>query len=192
MNKTTVKRLEKELVGKTISGWTIQEYINSGKSAAVFKAQNADKLAAIKLFDPEIVEKHGAEIQIQRIEREKSLIGKSHPNLIEILDGGHWADRDLYFIVMEFMPWKNLAEVLPKIPIGLERLIISQVASAARFLEGLAICHRDIKTGKHCHQCRFSAGEVAGPWRHSPPRNETYYRWKRWKDFCGNFEIQST
>jgi len=145
MDKARAKRFEKELVGKQVSGWSIQEYVNCGKSAVVFKAQKGKLLAAIKFFEPEIVEKHGAEIQVQRIEREKSLTGKVHPNLVEIFDGGHWKEEDLYYVVMEYLPWKNLAEVLDKIPAGSERQIIAQVASAARFLEGLAICHRDIK-----------------------------------------------
>ena len=137
--------LEKQLIGQSVSGWTIQAFINCGKSAAVFKAQKADRFVAIKLFDAEIIEKYGAEIQAERIEREKSLIGKTHPNLIEILDGGYWSEQKMFFVVMEFLPWKNLAEVLADVPVGLERRIISQVASAARYLEGLEICHRDIK-----------------------------------------------
>jgi serine/threonine protein kinase len=145
MDKVRAKRFEKELVGQTVSGWNILSFINFGKSALVFKAQRADRTAAIKFFDPEIIEKYGAEIQIQRIEREKSLIGKKHPNLVEIFDGGHWQERDLYYVVMEYLPWKNLAEVLSDVPVGQERSIISQVAAAARFLEGLSLCHRDIK-----------------------------------------------
>jgi eukaryotic-like serine/threonine-protein kinase len=145
MNKSRAKRFEKDLVGKQVSGWSIQEYINHGKSAAVFKGQKAGQLCAIKLFDPEIIEKQAAEIQFQRIQRELSLVGKVHPNLVEILDGGYWTEQELYYVVMEYLPWKNLAEVLITVPVGSEREIISQVASAARFLEELGICHRDIK-----------------------------------------------
>jgi serine/threonine protein kinase len=137
--------LAKELEGKVASGWTIGKYINCGKSAAVLEASRDGQLAAIKVFDRELIARYGAEVQKRRIEREKSLIGKSHPNLIQIFDGGHWRDQDLYYVAMEFLPWKNLAEVLSDVPVGRERDIISQVASAARFLEGLEICHRDIK-----------------------------------------------
>ena len=104
MDKVRAKRFEKELVGQTVSGWNILSFINFGKSALVFRAQRGDRTAAVKFFDPEIIEKHGAEIQIKRIEREKSLIGKKHPNLVEIFDGGHWQERDLYFVVMEYLP----------------------------------------------------------------------------------------
>jgi serine/threonine protein kinase len=145
MDKTRAKEFVKQLEGQTCSGWEIQEYINCGKSAVVLKAKRGNEVAAIKVFDPELIERHGAEIQTQRIDRERSLIGKSHPNLVQLLDGGLWKERGLYFMVMEFLPWKNLAEVLGDVPAGREREIIAQVASAARFLEGLEICHRDIK-----------------------------------------------
>ena len=150
MDKVRAKRFENELVGQSVAGWAVQEYINHGKSAVVFKAKKGDQFGAIKFFDPEIIDKHGAEIQLQRIEREKSLIGKRHSNLVEIFDGGHWTGPnlplgDLYFVVMEYLPWKNLAEALADVPVGSERKIIRQVASAARFLEDLGLCHRDIK-----------------------------------------------
>ncbi len=145
MNKIRAKQLEKQLAGHSVAGWTIDELINSGKSAVVFKAHNSDGKAAVKVFDPELIEKHGAEIQTERIEREKSLIDKSHPHLVKILGGGFWEEQQLYFVIMEHLPWKNLTEVLPEVPVGAERRIISQIASAAHFLEGLSICHRDIK-----------------------------------------------
>lgn len=145
MDKVRAKRLAGELKGQTCSGWVLQDYINCGKSAIVLKATRDNQVAAIKIFDPELVERCGVDVELERIDREKSLIGKAHLNLIQILDGGSWKERGLLFIVMEFLPWKNLADVLTEVPVGHERVIIAQVASAARFLESLGICHRDIK-----------------------------------------------
>ena len=145
MNAIRAKQMEKQLAGREVAGWTIVELINFGKSAIVLKARAGETFAAVKVFDPEIIEKHGAEIQAERIDREKSLVGKVHPHLIQILDGGYWGEQGLFFVVMEFLPWKNLAEVLRAVPVGFERRIISQIASAVRFLEKLEICHRDIK-----------------------------------------------
>src|ERR1043166_6484735 len=100
MNTSRAKYLEKQLVGQAIDGWTIEGLINHGKSAAVMKARSKDTLAALKVFDPEIVDKHGAEIQAERIEREKTLIGKVHPNLVKILGGGVWNEQQLFYVVM--------------------------------------------------------------------------------------------
>lgn len=145
MDKTAAKTFARQLIGQTLEGWEIVSYINCGKSAIVLKAEQAGQLAAIKVFDPELVKNHGFAIQKERISREKSLVGKNHPNLVCILGGGHWKAKKLYYIIMEFLPWNNLADALPNIPVGLERSVISQVAAAAKFLEDLKICHRDIK-----------------------------------------------
>ena len=46
-----------ELLGKTVGGLRfIHKYINHGKSAVVFMAQRSGQEAALKIFDPEIVE----------------------------------------------------------------------------------------------------------------------------------------
>lgn len=145
MNHNRASHLEKQLVGQTVEVWTIEGLINHGKSAAVFKAHSKDGLAAVKVFDAELIDRHGAEVQAERIEREKTLANKVHPNLVRVYAGGFWTEQQLFYIVMEYLPWKNLAEVLRDVPVGSERKIIAQVASAAHFLEGLEICHRDIK-----------------------------------------------
>jgi serine/threonine protein kinase len=145
MDKVRAAQFAKELNGRVCMGWRLGKLVNAGKSAVVLEATKRNAKAAVKFFDPELVEKHGGEIQARRIERERSLIGKSHPNVIQIVDGGFWNTKALFFVVMEFLPWKNLADALKEIPIGRERQIISQVAAGARFLDRLGICHRDIK-----------------------------------------------
>lgn len=121
------------------------EFINFGKSAVVAQAVKGNSRAAIKIFDPELVEKYGREVQQERINREKDLIGVSHSNLVEIFDGGYDADLLVFYVVMEFLPWKNLADTLESLPRGIEETILVQLAKAAEFLEGRGICHRDIK-----------------------------------------------
>jgi serine/threonine protein kinase len=89
-------KMSAELLGKTVGGWLIKEYINHGKSAVVFLAQRSSQEAALKIFDPEIVERYGRDVQSARIKREVSLIGKSHPNLVAIYDGG--IDGEFLFV----------------------------------------------------------------------------------------------
>ncbi len=146
MDKIRANNLARDLKGEICCGWHIGKLINSGKSALVLRAlEGRGRRQRSRFLIPELVEKHGAEVQIKRIEREKILIGKAHPNLVRIIDGGHWADKNFFFVVMEYLPWQNLAEALSAVPTGKERSIIRQVASAARLLEKLRICHRDIK-----------------------------------------------
>jgi serine/threonine-protein kinase RIO1 len=73
MDKLKARELESRLRDKTFANYQVIEYLNNGKSAAVFKAQNdVGQVCALKVFDDDLVEKYGAEIQIHRIELEIS------------------------------------------------------------------------------------------------------------------------
>ena len=143
MDKHSAKKLTAELLGQTVGGWFVEKDINYGKSAVVFLASKDTQKAALKVFDPEIVDRYGRDAQQKRIKRERSLIGKSHPNLVRVYDGGEQAG--FLFVVMEHFDGKNLAEVLLDIPPLAVRQLISQIASAAKFLEDVSFAHRDIK-----------------------------------------------
>lgn len=139
----SANKLSSKLYGQALGGWLIEEYINHGKSAVVFHASKGVQKAALKVFDPEIVDRYGRDKQRERIERERSFIGKSHPNLVSVYDGGE--QGDYLFIVMEYFAGKNLAEALLDIPLSEVRSIIAQIASGAQFLEDASFAHRDIK-----------------------------------------------
>lgn len=146
MDSVRAKHLEKELLGKCLNGWTVGIFISNGKSAAVFHASNeAGDVGAIKVFDRELVEKQGKECQLERIKREKSLVGQHHPNLIKILDGGYSEDNDYCFVVMEYLPGNTLSDIIPTFPRDKITSVIYQIASAAKYLEELGLAHRDIK-----------------------------------------------
>jgi eukaryotic-like serine/threonine-protein kinase len=81
-------RMVAELKGKNIAGWVIGDLVDYGKSALVFVASKGEDSCVLKLFDPEIVERYGEAVQRERVTRERALVGKSHPNLVPILDAG--------------------------------------------------------------------------------------------------------
>lgn len=148
MDSVTSKRLIAELSGKVVGGWQIEETLGPpGKSAVVFKASRDGVDGALKVFDPDLVERFGRDVQLKRIDRELSLKEQSHPNLVHILDGGVCPETGHLFLVMQRLDAPNLAEVLKDVPREAIRPIIAQVADAARFLESLTppIAHRDIK-----------------------------------------------
>jgi serine/threonine protein kinase len=164
MGKQTAEEMSETLVGRTIGGWLIERLINSGKPAAVFLARRADQEAALKLFDPGIIQKYGGyDAQLERIEREASLVGRSHPNLVRIYGGGE--DQGFLFVAMEYFPGPHLGEALRQIPASEVRPLISQIASAARFLEGSSFAHRDIKPENIAVLLTFQGGDAcqAGP-----------------------------
>ena len=145
MDSIRAKNLADELKGKEIGGWEILDYINHGKSAVVLKAEKNGEEAALKVFDQELIERIGKEKQLKRVEREKELIGKSHPNLIEIKDGGECRITGHIYLVMAYLSWRNLSQVLSELPHDIIFPLIQQIASAAKHLEEIGLAHRDIK-----------------------------------------------
>lgn len=145
MDPVHAKAMVDELRGKTIGGWTVKEFAGHGKSAVVFEAERDGEIGALKVFDRELVERFGADVQRKRLDRELSLRGVEHENLVRILDGGYDDVFKVMFVVMEFVRAKSLSDVLDKVPRDRIWPLIAQVARAAKFLESLELCHRDIK-----------------------------------------------
>lgn len=145
MDRQLAKRLYADHKGHCIGGWPVSDFINSGKSAVVFRSDRGSESAALKVFDPDLVERFGEAAQYQRIERELSLRGKEHPHLVRILDGGKCQRTGLLYVVMERIDSPNLADVIKKVPRDRVWPLIAQLADAAQFLEGMELAHRDIK-----------------------------------------------
>ncbi|RUW55478.1 hypothetical protein EOA32_01650 [Mesorhizobium sp. M1A.F.Ca.ET.072.01.1.1] len=145
MDSAQAKIFADSLLGSTVGGWTIDATFGNGKSAVVLSAERDGVKGALKVFHPELIERYGRDVQLARIDREKSLIGQSHPHLVTILDGGACSATGHLFVVMERLPYKNLHDARSAIPPEKYGTLISQVASAARFLEDLGLAHRDIK-----------------------------------------------
>ena|ERR1700733_3310814 len=143
MDKAIATAMAATLSGKCVGGWLICKYLNHGKSAVVFLAEKDGRSGALKIFDPEIAQRYSRDAQLKRIERERSLMGKTHPNLIRVLDGGE--DGQYLFVAMEYFDGRNLADALQDIPTSEVRSLISQIALGAKFLEDSSFAHRDIK-----------------------------------------------
>jgi eukaryotic-like serine/threonine-protein kinase len=145
MDSAQATQFKDSLIGRQVAGWKIEGFFGYGKSAVVFRAHKDGMFGALKIFHPELIERHGKQTQLQRILREKQLVGAVHPNLVRIFDGGECVDTGHLFIVMEPLAARNLHQVLIDIPANVISRLIGQVASAARFLEDRGLVHRDIK-----------------------------------------------
>jgi serine/threonine protein kinase len=145
MDKARAKRMATELLGSKVGGWEIGPYLGNGFSAVVLNAQKLGRSAAIKLIDPEMVERSGIDHQLARILREKELAGHGHPNLVDIFDGGQCSETQMLFVVMELVSSRTLGQVRNRLPRNSVGPVISQLAEAARYLETRGIAHRDIK-----------------------------------------------
>lgn len=145
MDEVMAKRMEDQLVGTELNGWTLHERLGIGKSAIVFRGTRGEQEAAVKVFDQELVKKFGPEAQRARGEREKKMIGKRHPNVIEIFDAGYEEQRNLFFTTMAILKGKDLNEVLADVPPDREHELFVQIVEGAQFLEQSGFAHRDIK-----------------------------------------------
>ncbi|WP_350616241.1 protein kinase [Pseudomonas sp. HY7a-MNA-CIBAN-0227] len=145
MDTIQAQILRDQLQGLEVGGWLIDGFHGNGKSAVVLPAHKDGVRGAIKIFHPELIERYGKEVQLERIMREKSLVGAQHHNLVQIFDGGECEATGYLYVVMESLPYNNLHDRLAEIPLAAVTKIISQIASAARFLEDRGLAHRDIK-----------------------------------------------
>jgi serine/threonine protein kinase len=145
MDKVKASAWEADLKGKQVHDCLVEALIDYGKSAAVFKATRRGDVVALKIFDDEIIERYGDKKQLARISRELGLIGRAHPNMARILDGGVDASTGNHFIIMEYLDGPNLQKCLPSVPDDNIPMLIEQLVSCCEYLEGLTLVHRDIK-----------------------------------------------
>ncbi|MGY4366810.1 hypothetical protein ACVW1A_002875 [Bradyrhizobium sp. LB1.3] len=145
MDKVKAETWAAELKDKDVAGYTIHSLIDFGKSAAVFRASRSGATVALKIFDDELIERYGDKTQLARIDRELTLVGKRHPNMVAILDGGFDKRTGNHFIVMEYLAGKSLEKCLSAIPEANVPMLIEQLASCCEYLETLSLVHRDIK-----------------------------------------------
>jgi eukaryotic-like serine/threonine-protein kinase len=125
------------------SGGKVEHLIGSGGSAAVFKAIKAGKAIALKVYDPKFLAEDNGPAELKRIELQRQLIGKPCPSLVDT--DSVQTILGSCFIEMEYLPWPSLKDSLANVPIESVELLVSRLAQAAIFLEGLGLVHRDIK-----------------------------------------------
>jgi eukaryotic-like serine/threonine-protein kinase len=135
MDKVRAATYERELVGKQVGGWTICSRLGNGASAAVFAAERDGCVAAIKVFDRELIERVGEHAQLARINMEVNLVGQRHQHLVQIYGGGKCPQTGHLYVVMERLDLNTLSTRIANFPPDRIRPIIAQIADAARYLE---------------------------------------------------------
>ena len=145
MDKIRAMAMAQELQGRTVEGWVVGDYLGNGFSAVVMSATKGETSAALKVIDPEMIERYGTDRQLARIVRENRLEGHTHPNLVSILDGGQCQETGHLYVAMELLEPLTLGDVRDILPATQIGSVICQLAHAAVFLEQLGLVHRDIK-----------------------------------------------
>jgi len=126
--------------------YEIIEKIGDGGMAVVYKARDKqlNRFVAIKILKKEFI---SDQIFVENFIREaKAAASLLHPNIVTIHDAGK--DRDIYYIVMEYVEGKPLSDIIAaEAPLDYKRCIriAKQVASALSLAHRNNIIHRDVK-----------------------------------------------
>ena len=146
------------ITGKTIKGYKIIEFIDSGGFGSVYKAEKDGIIYAIKIFREDYVLKEYREKgEDNRIKREIDIMKSvSHPNLIKYIDDFKeiLSGVPSYFLIMEYAEGVNLRKLLDqKLLSGQEAIdIFAKILDGVNSLHSIrgeneetGIIHRDLK-----------------------------------------------
>lgn len=140
------------MIGKTVNGYTINEFRGKGSFGSVYRCTKGNESYAIKIFALEYVfEEYKRNKDHNRITQEiEALKRLDHNNVVRIFDYGNFTELDItyMYIVMEYLEGNNLKEILAK----QGELTLDQCCEyCSQILYGLdaihknMIVHRDLK-----------------------------------------------
>ncbi|MBF5042207.1 protein kinase [Aggregicoccus sp. 17bor-14] len=155
IERNTIPKLAPTEVGDPLIGrvlndrFRIIEVLGSGGMGRVYKAMQAplDRLVALKVLNASYAGSTDPGFQ-KRFFLEASVTSKlRHPNTITVIDYGK-TDDGIFFIAMEYLEGKTLAQVLTQLgpqPWGRALSIGMQIARSLREAHKVGLIHRDLK-----------------------------------------------
>ncbi|WP_020469020.1 WD40 repeat domain-containing serine/threonine protein kinase [Zavarzinella formosa] len=140
---------EPEYLGQ-IDRFKIVELVGKGGMGMVFRAFDAclQRTVAVKVLDPQYATNEQAQGRFCREAR--AAAGVTHENVVTIHHVEHVEERDLSFIVMQFVKGRSLQDLLDQhgpLPVREAVRIAAATASGLAAAHANGLIHRDIKPG---------------------------------------------
>ncbi len=133
------------LVGRTVAGYHLAEYIGEGGTATVYRAEHPERgRAAVKILRPRLAQDP---IAVKRFLREAEYGARvKHPNIVQTYDFG--ATEGLHYLALEWAQGEPLAEFINRsgrLAPPLVATIVEQLGAALGAAHKAGIIHRDLK-----------------------------------------------
>lgn len=133
------------LVGRTVAGYTLLEYVGEGGTATVYRATHPERgVAAVKILR---IRMSQDPVAVKRFLREAEFGARlDHPNIVRTYEYGE--AEDMYYLALEWAAGEPLANFLtasgPLAPDVVAK-IVAQLAAALTVAHRAGIIHRDLK-----------------------------------------------
>jgi tRNA A-37 threonylcarbamoyl transferase component Bud32 len=140
------------LIGETLGKYRITDHLGHGGMAEVYKAyhRGLDRYVAIKIMHPFLAQEANFLTRFQR--EAKAVAALRHPNIVQVFDFDYDQDRNIYYMVMEFIDGLSLKVRLQKLVERGERMLLdeavritSAVGDALAYAHRRGMVHRDVK-----------------------------------------------
>src|SRR5215208_78126 len=125
------------MVGRTVAGYHLAEYIGEGGTATVYRAENPERgRAAVKILRPRLAQDP---IAVKRFLREAEYGARvKHPSIVQTYDFG--ATDGLHYLALEWAPGEPLAKFSSR-----SGRLAPELTAALAASHKAGIIHRDLK-----------------------------------------------
>lgn len=129
-----------------LGGYLLLERLGKGGMGSVYKARqlSMSRTVALKLLSRKLAD--NAEARARFVREMQSVAALDHPNIIAAVDAGQ--ERGIYYLVMEYLPGRDLAEYLKqftRLPVRWSCECVRQAALGLQHAHDHGFIHRDIK-----------------------------------------------
>ncbi|TNE46069.1 MAG: serine/threonine protein kinase [Deltaproteobacteria bacterium] len=136
------------LLGVQLGNYRVLELLDEGGFGAVYKAQHIhlEQWAAIKILH---TQRRAQPEQLERFRREAQTLSQlRHDNVVQLLDFGALPDASGFYLVMEYLDGRTLADELKsERPLDVVRIlrIMRQLCAVLHYTHEHHVVHRDVK-----------------------------------------------